>query len=248
VSQQVVTQVPQQVAASVPVAKPDFTALAAAFAAALSKSNLQAANAIPVVPTVRQPQALAKAFLSGGCFWGVEMVFDYVNGVSNSVSGYAGGTAASATYDQVTTGNTDHTETIEITYDPSQVTFKDLLRIFFAIHDPTTLNYQKPDTGRWYRSSVHYVDQLQKLEAEQVIREVRSNYVDSIVTEVVPLLGFYPAEEYHQDFARLKPTYGYIVKWDLEKLGQLRNGFPQLFNYTKMQDPLYRALNQAAFA
>jgi peptide-methionine (S)-S-oxide reductase len=198
-------------------------------------------------PAVRQPTT-ATAILSGGCFWGTEMIFEFVRGVSSSVSGYAGGTAFGANYEAVVAGNTNHAESVEIIYDPSVVSFKDLLRVFFAIHDPTQLNYQGPDQGRQYRSSVQYLNQQQKIEAEEVINEIRNNYGGKrVVTTVVPLQRFYAAEEYHQDFAEKNPNYGYLVRYNLKELVQLRNQFPDLFNEAKTQDPAFRGLIQAAF-
>ena len=160
-------------------------------------------------------------------------MFEYVKGVVDARSGYSGGTAADAQYKTVTSGKTDHAEAVEVTFDPSVVSYRDLLRIFFAVHDPTTLNYQIPDYGRWYRSAVHYADPAQKVVAEEVMLEVQSLLPSPIVTELAALKKFYPAEDYHQDFARRNPQHGYIVRWDLEKLDILEAEFPQLFNASR---------------
>jgi len=178
------------------------------------------------------------AVFAGGCFWGVELAFEFVKGVVDVRSGYAGGTAQNADYKTVTSGRTNHAEAVEIVFDPSVVSFKDLLRIFFlSVHDPTTLNYQKPDTGRWYRSAVFYAGATQRREAEEVIRavtgEVIQEYGRPIVTEVTALSEFYPAEAYHQDFATRNPTHAYIVAWDLHKLDDVQEDFPAFFNSAK---------------
>jgi peptide-methionine (S)-S-oxide reductase len=245
---QAAVQAPIQRAPVAP--KADFSTFAAALAAANAQAVVAKESGATLAPAPAMPvRRSAKAILAAGCFWGIEMVFDYVNGVSNSVSGYSGGLKSTANYEMVSNKKTDHAEAVEITYDPSVVSYIDLVRVLFAIHDPTTLNYQKPDTGRHYRSAVHYSTLSEKQDVEQVIREERFTRPNPIVTEVAPLKAFYPAEDYHQDFARLQPDYPYIVRWDLEKLVQLKDGFPTLFNYTKMNfDMSYRDLSIAAFA
>jgi peptide-methionine (S)-S-oxide reductase len=172
------------------------------------------------------------AVLAGGCFWGVEAVFDRVNGVTRVVSGYAGGSKATARYDVVSAGRTRHAEAVRITYDPARVTFGQLLKVFFSVvHDPTELNRQGPDEGPQYRSSIFYVDQRQKEIAEAYIQQLGGAKIfrRRIATTVVPLgEGFFPAEDYHQKFLDRNPTYPYIVIHDLPKLEALRREYPEL--------------------
>jgi peptide-methionine (S)-S-oxide reductase len=171
------------------------------------------------------------AVLAGGCFWGVEAVFEQVRGVTEVVSGYAGGTAASAVYGQVSAGGTDHAEAVRITYDPRVVSFDQLLKIHFAVaHDPTELNRQGPDVGRQYRSAIFFVDPAQKgaALASIVQHDKAGNFDQPIVTEVLPLQKFYPAEAHHQDFVAHHPDHPYVAVNDLPKLAQLRVRFPEL--------------------
>ena len=172
------------------------------------------------------------AVLAGGCFWGVEAVFDRLKGVSRVVSGYAGGNKATAHYDIVSTGRTKHAESVQIAYDPTQITFGQLLKVFFSVaHDPTELNRQGPDEGPQYRSSVFYVDEEQKAVADAYIRQLNNAKVfrQKIVTTVVPLgEGFFAAEPYHQKFLDRNPRYPYIVYNDLPKLDELKAEFPVL--------------------
>ena len=172
------------------------------------------------------------AVLAGGCFWGVDAVFKHVRGVSTVVSGYAGGSAATAHYEVVSTGTTGHAESVQITYDPSQIAYAQLLRIYFSVaHDPTELNRQGPDTGSQYRSAIFYTNEEQKETALAYIDQLTKAKVfpASIVTQVVPLQGFYPAEAYHQDFLARHPDYPYIVFSDLPKLRALRQQFPAVY-------------------
>ena len=169
------------------------------------------------------------AVLAGGCFWGVDAVFKHVRGVSIVVSGYAGGSAATAQYEVVSTGTTGHAESVQITYDPSQVSYAQLLRIFFSVaHDPTELNRQGPDTGPQYRSAIFYTIEEQRETALAYIDQLNKAKVfpAPIVTQVVPLQGFYPAEEDHQNFLARHPDYPYIVYNDLPKLQKLQEQFP----------------------
>jgi peptide-methionine (S)-S-oxide reductase len=171
------------------------------------------------------------AVLAGGCFWGVEAVFERLAGVSDVVSGFAGGSKATAHYEVVSTGTTGHAESVRITYDPSKVTYGQLLKVFFAVaHDPTELNRQGPDEGTQYRSAIFYSTPEQKAMAEAYIQQLDGAKVfrRRIVTEVVPLDGFYPAEEYHQHFLDRHPSYPYIVYNDLPKLEHLKKEFPEL--------------------
>jgi peptide-methionine (S)-S-oxide reductase len=171
------------------------------------------------------------AVLAGGCFWGVEAVFERLTGVSDVVSGYAGGSRATAHYEVVGTGTTGHAESVQITYDPARITYGQLLRIFFAVaHDPTELNQQGPDEGTQYRSAIFYATPDQKMVAEAYIRQLDAAKVfhGKIVTAVVPLQGFYPAETYHQNFLDRNPTYPYIVYNDLPKLAHLKKDYPEM--------------------
>jgi len=169
------------------------------------------------------------AVLAGGCFWCTEAVFEQLQGVGKVVSGYAGGTAESARYDVVSAGATDHAESIQITYDPSKITYGRILKVFFAAaHDPTQLNRQGPDHGRQYRSAVFYANEDQKRVAEAYIAQLEQAKVfpKKIVTQVVSLKKFYPAEEYHQDFVRRNPRQPYVVVNALPKLEKLKKEFP----------------------
>ncbi len=180
------------------------------------------------------PQAVAgsrTAVLAGGCFWGMEAVFENLKGVSSVVAGFAGGSADTAQYETVSTGSTGHAESVKITYDPKQISYEQLLDVFFTVaHDPTELNRQGPDDGTQYRSAIFYADDSQRTEAEKVIRALTAAraFPAPIVTQVVPLRGFYAAEAYHQHFAQLHPNYPYIVINDAPKLVVLRQRFPQL--------------------
>ena len=172
-----------------------------------------------------------KAVLAGGCFWGVEAVFDELKGVTNVVSGFSGGKAVTAHYEIVSTGMTGHAESVEITYDPAQISYRQLLQVFFTVaHDPTELDYQGPDHGTQYRSAIFYANDEQKRIAEATIRELGEKHVypAPIVTKVVPLNGFYPAEDYHQHFIAKNPDYPYVVYNDLPKLKELHKRFPAL--------------------
>ena len=175
------------------------------------------------------------AVFSGGCFWGVQAVFQHVKGVTNAVSGYAGGDAVSARYDRVSEGNTRHAESVQITFDPTQVSYEQLLQVFFAVaHDPTQLNYQGPDHGPQYRSAVWYTDDQQKVAAETYIAQLTKAKVWSrpIVTNVSALGAFYPAEAYHQDYATIHPNQPYIVYNDAPKIAALKKQLPALYRET----------------
>ncbi|HMA38843.1 MAG TPA: peptide-methionine (S)-S-oxide reductase MsrA [Gemmatimonadales bacterium] len=173
-----------------------------------------------------------KAVFAGGCFWGVDAVFKHVRGVVKVVSGYAGGGAADASYDRVSTGTTGHAESVEVTFDPARVSYDQLLEIFFSVaHDPTERNRQGPDVGTQYRSAIFYVDSAQRSSALRFIAQLNARHVYPalIVTEVVPLATFYPAEAYHQDYLAHHLTQPYIVYNDLPKLERLKEKFPQLY-------------------
>ena len=174
----------------------------------------------------------ATAVFAGGCFWGVDAVFRHVRGVSKVVSGYAGGGADTANYETVSTGTTGHAESVEVTYDPSQVSYNDLLKVFFFVaHDPTELNRQGPDSGTQYRSLIFYANDEQKKMADDYIAQLdqRKAFSEPIVTKVVALTGFYPAEAYHQNYLALHPDQPYIVINDLPKLERLQKTFPALY-------------------
>jgi peptide-methionine (S)-S-oxide reductase len=187
-------------------------------------------------PALDAPLASAEgkqtAVLAGGCFWGLEAVFEHVKGVTDVRSGYAGGSATSASYEKVSAGDTGHAESVQITYDPSKISYGQLLKVFFAVaHDPTELNRQGPDTGAQYRSAVFYSNNEQKLIAEAYIEQLNKAKVfrRPIVTQVATLQSFHEAERYHQDYLANHPNEPYIVINDLPKLEHLRKEFPGLY-------------------
>jgi len=181
----------------------------------------------PVVDTALAAKAgQSRAILAGGCFWCVEAVYKDLAGVSSVKSGYAGGTAETADYETVSSGGTDHAESVEVVYDPSRLSYGQILKVFFAIaHDPTQLNRQGPDTGRQYRSAIFYADDEQKKVADAYIDQLNKAHVfdHPIVTEVVPLEAFYQAETYHQDYAARNPLNPYIVFNAQPKVRKLRS-------------------------
>jgi peptide-methionine (S)-S-oxide reductase len=172
------------------------------------------------------------AVFAGGCFWGVEAVFEHVNGVTDVVSGYAGGDEKTASYDLVSLGTTKHAESVRVIYDPSVVSYGTLLRVFFSIaHDPTQLNRQGPDVGPQYRSAIFYMNKEQERVAKAYIKQIEEAKVFKrpIVTTVDSLDMFYPAEAYHQNFARRNPRHPYIVAHDLPKVRRLEKQLPELY-------------------
>jgi len=172
------------------------------------------------------------AVLAGGCFWGIQLVFQHVKGVASATSGYSGGSARTADYETVSSGSSGHAEAVKIVYDPSQVTYGELLRVFFSVaHDPTELDRQGPDTGSQYRSAIFYAGDEQKRIAEAYIAQLNKAkaFPQPIVTQVVPLDAFYPAEGYHQNYAVQHPENPYIRINDLPKLVQLRQLLPELY-------------------
>jgi len=187
----------------------------------------------PAIDAALAPTASERiAVVAGGCFWGIQAVYQHVKGVTSAVSGYSGGTAQTAQYEIVGTGQTGHAESEQITYDPSQITYGQVLRIFFSVaHDPTTLNRQGPDEGTQYRSVIFYGDDEQQRIAEAYISQLDSAHVftQPIVTEVVPLHGFYPAEDYHQDYAANHPYDMYIMVNDAPKVQNLKKQFPEFY-------------------
>jgi peptide-methionine (S)-S-oxide reductase len=198
-------------------------------ARAASPRPIPAANADLPLATARGRQT---AVFAGGCFWGTQAVFERVKGVLATTAGYSGGSASTATYDQVTTETTGHAESVEVVYDPSRITYGQLLRIFFAVaHDPTQLNRQGPDVGPSYRSVIFYATPDQQRVAESYIAQLNAAKVFSgpIVTQVAPLKGFYRAEDYHQDYALKNPNNPYIEVCDRPKIAALKQQFPDLF-------------------
>ena len=204
-------------------------ALTLAGSAPSSAGSAAAATAAPA--TLPSSPATAKVVLAGGCFWGMEAVFESLKGVSSAVSGYAGGSKDTAHYEIVSTGDTGHAESVEVTYDPSQISFHQLLEVFFLVaHDPTEVNRQGPDEGTQYRSAIFFTTDAQKHEAAAYIQELtrEKRFESPIATQVVPLSAFFPAENYHQHFVQRNPYYPYVVINDLPKLEQLRKQYPQL--------------------
>jgi len=172
------------------------------------------------------------AVFAGGCFWGIEAVFEHVKGVTQAVSGYSGGTAETADYQKVSSGRTAHAEVVQVTYDPSKVSYGQLLKVFFSVaHDPTQLNRQGPDTGPQYRSAIFTVDAAQQRAAQAYIAQLQAakSFPRPIVTEVVALKAFYMAEPYHQDYVVHHPDQPYIIYNDLPKVAALKKQFPQIY-------------------
>jgi peptide-methionine (S)-S-oxide reductase len=185
----------------------------------------------PATDMAGAPAHQAVAVFAGGCFWGVEAVFDHLKGVNDAVSGYSGGNESTAHYQIVSTGRTGHAESVQVTFDPSQITYGKLLQIFFSVaHDPTELNRQGPDEGTQYRSVIFYDSPEQKRVAEAYIAQLNAAKVfrHPIVTQVAPLKAFYPAEAYHQDYLEHNPNQPYIVYNDLPKLQHLKKQYPDL--------------------
>ena len=173
--------------------------------------------------------ALKTAILAGGCFWGVQAVFQHTEGVAEAVSGYAGGSVANPTYRRVTRGNTGHAEAVAVRYDPAKISYGKILQIFFSVvHDPTQLNRQGPDVGTHYRSAIYTTTDEQKRVAKAYVEQLGAAgaYSKPIVTEIAPLKKFYPAEDYHQDYVTLHPNQPYVVIHDLPKIDNMRTMFP----------------------
>lgn len=215
-----------------------FLAVAAIVAVALHRPAVAAsetARALPK-PAVDEPLASASgpqtAVFAGGCFWGIQTVFQHVKGVISATAGYSGGAAQTAEYQTVSTGETGHAESVKIVYDPSKVTYGELLQVFFSVaHDPTQRNRQGPDDGTQYRSVIFYSSNEQKRVAQDYIAQLdkAQAFPHKIVTQVVPLKAFYPAEAYHQNFAARHPDNPYIACYDLPKVANLQHMFPQLY-------------------
>jgi peptide-methionine (S)-S-oxide reductase len=195
-----------------------------------------AASAIPLPdPVVDQQLASDEpqvAVLAGGCFWGVQAVFQHTNGVQLALSGYSGGMKTGPSYEEVTTGRTGHAESVQIKYNPREISYGQILKIFFSVvHDPTQLNRQGPDVGTHYRSAIFYANDEQKKIAEAYIAQLGQAgiFKSPIVTKVGPLVAFYPAEAYHQDYAIKHPTQPYIAIHDLPKVDNLKRLFPNMY-------------------
>lgn len=225
-----------------PLARIASASLAWLGAAALAIGALHATNGVAAEGAVKIPAPAADdttnattpqtAVFAGGCFWGIQGVFQRVNGVVQAVSGYAGGKEATAHYEVVSTGLTGHAESVKVTYDPKKVSYGTLLQIYFSVaHDPTQLNHQYPDSGPQYRSAIFYTDAAQKTTAERYIAQLDAAkvYPAKIVTQVVPLPEFFAAEGYHQDYLTLHPESGYISHFDLPKIANLKSLFPQQY-------------------
>ena len=207
-----------------------------AVASCAPAANGTAARVAAPPPRVDAPLAShsgdATAVLAGGCFWGMQWVFEHVPGVTNVISGYSGGAAATATYEQVSQGDTGHAETVRIHFDPSKVSYGQLLRVYFSVAtDPTELNRQGPDTGTQYRGVIFYADAEQARIARDYIAQLTAAHAFAapIVTQVVPFEAFYPAEDYHQDYARLHPDAPYIAINDAPKVVALQRELPALY-------------------
>jgi peptide-methionine (S)-S-oxide reductase len=202
--------------------------------AALSRPSARAAVPVPDAAVTSRPAApgLQTIVLAGGCFWGIEAVFEHIKGVTDAVSGYAGGSKAQAEYETVSTGTTGHAESVKVTFDPAKVSLEKLLQVFFSVaHDPTQLNRQGPDVGPQYRSVIFFADEEQERVAKAYIDQLTKakTFPRPIVTQVVKLQGFYPAEDYHQNFAEKNPTYPYIVYHDKPKVENLKKQYPDLY-------------------
>jgi len=219
-----------------------FLGVLAAFACALAFSAIpgRSAAAAPKTsipgPAVDQPLAAASVsetmVVAGGCFWGVQAVYASVRGVTSATSGYAGGSKQTADYETVSTGRTGHAESVRVVFDPSRISYGQLLKIFFSVaHDPTQLNQQGPDVGTQYRSAIFFADATQQKIAKAYIEQLDAAKVfgSKIVTEVTPLTKFYEAEGYHQNYFFTHPTQPYIVFWDKPKVESLKQQFPDLF-------------------
>ncbi len=198
-----------------------------------------AINKVIPAPVVDTPAAEANgtqtAVLAGGCFWGLQGMFEHVQGVTKVVAGYSGGSKATAHYEMVGTETTGHAESVEITFDPKKISYGQLLRLYFAVaHDPTELNRQGPDSGPSYRSEIFFLSPSQEKVAKAYVAQLNQGKVfgSPIVTKIEPMKGFYEAEGYHQDFLIHNPTYPYIVRNDLPKVEALKKVYPELYRET----------------
>ena len=198
----------------------------------LAATSLIVAASAMTRQRVDAPPKTETVVFAGGCFWGVQSVFQHVTGVISATSGYAGGTVAKPDYEEVSSGTTGHAESVKVVFDPAKVAFADLMRIFFSVvHDPTQLNRQGPDVGTQYRSAIFYVTDTQRDMAEAYIAQLRMSrlYDKPIVTQVQKLKAFYRAEDYHQDYAELHPDQPYIAINDRPKVANLKKAFPEFY-------------------
>jgi peptide-methionine (S)-S-oxide reductase len=210
----------------------------AALALAARAADPGVALPAPAFDPVAASSGTDTAVLAGGCFWGIQAVFEHVNGVTQVVAGYSGGTKANPTYEDVSTEKTGHAESVRITFNPSLVSYGKLLQVFFSVgHDPTELNRQGPDEGPSYRSNIFYTSDAQKRVADAYITQLTGAHAFSraIVTRVDPFGAFFPAEAYHQDFLIKNPTYPYIVINDLPKLANFKRLLPALYRDTPVR-------------
>ena len=214
-----------------------YAALAVPVLSVMWMSVPKAAEPAVVIPAPTVDEAPAKAstevaVFAGGCFWGVQGVFQHVTGVTKAVSGYAGGAKSTAEYETVSGGNTGHAESVQVTYDPSKITYGKLLQVFFSVaHNPTQLNFQGPDHGTQYRSAIFPLNAEQAAVAKAYIAQLGQARVfnGAVVTKIELDKAFYPAEDYHQDFLTLHPTQGYIAYNDIPKIAELKRNFPDLY-------------------
>jgi len=209
------------------------SAVAAASACRFADASSSAAIPVATPDPAAKVSATETAVFAGGCFWGVEGVYEHIKGVTNVTSGYAGGSKDTANYEDVGSGTTGHAESVEVTFDPSKVTYEQLLYVFFTVaHNPTELNFQGPDHGPQYRSAIFYQNDKQKQAAEAFVKALADAkfFSKPIVTEITKLDAFFPAEKYHQDYMRLNPDDPYIVVNDKPKVEALKAQFPQLYN------------------
>ena len=217
-----------------PMTRTRFLSLALSFVAAIVTAAPQAfaASPVPVSTSTSARAATESIVFAGGCFWGVEAVFRHVKGVTSAVSGYSGGDKATAHYEIVSSGRTDHAESVQVEYDPAVVTLDTLLNVFFTVaHNPTELNRQGPDVGTQYRSAIFYSTPVQQETIAAFIAKLQASkvYGRPIVTAVEPLKGFYAAEAYHQDYMKKHPNQPYIVFNDKPKVANLKTRFPELY-------------------
>ena len=215
-----------------------LNATAIVLLAAVGTANLATAEDAVVIPapakmeTLQTGMATEKAVIAGGCFWGIQAVFQHVKGVKNAVSGYAGGEAGTAQYELVGSGSTGHAEAVEITFDPQVVNYGTILQVYFSVaHNPTELNFQGPDSGTQYRSTIFPESDAQRSVAEAYVKQLDKTglFKDPIVTTIEPGKTFYPAEDYHQDYATLNPNSPYIAINDAPKVENLSKLFPDLY-------------------
>jgi peptide-methionine (S)-S-oxide reductase len=213
-----------------------FAMILTVLAATLACQARSGASAAVPAPAVDETKATTPgkqtATVAGGCFWGIQAVFQHVKGVISATSGYSGGTVKNPDYETVSSGSTGHAESVQIVYDPSRLTYGELLRVFFSVaHDPTELNRQGPDDGTQYRSVIFYGNDEQKRIAESYITQLdqAKAFPHKIVTQVAPLKAFYPAEGYHQNYAKLHPDAPYIMFNDAPKVANLKKEFPEMY-------------------